>query len=167
VSLPAETDTGGVNVRRLEGDADAAAFRALNEEWIALHFLIEERDRRQLGDPVRAYIDTGGAILVAELDGVVVGCVALAPDGAGALELSKMAVAEGLRGRGVGRRLLEAAIEQARALGARSVFLGSSQKLPSAVHLYESFGFSHVPRETLSLASNRIDVYMELVLEPR
>jgi hypothetical protein len=33
------------------------------------------------------------------------------------------------------------------------------------VHLYESVGFRHVPRETLGLTSTRIDVFMELVLE--
>jgi putative acetyltransferase len=165
--LTTDPDSDGVSVRLLASDADAAAFRALNEEWLARHFAIEERDRRQLGDPVAAYIEAGGAILIAELDGVVAGCVALAPDGAGALELSKMAVSAQLRGRGVGRKLLAGAVDHARALGARSVFLGSSTKLPSAVHLYESFGFRHVPPETLRLASTRIDVFMELVLEPR
>jgi len=164
VALSTDPDSDGVSVRLLEGEADAAAFRALNEEWIARHFAIEERDRRQLGDPVAAYVVTGGAILVAELDGVVVGCVALAPHGTGAIELSKMAVSVALRGRGIGRKLLGAAIEEARARGARSLFLGSSTKLPSAVNLYESFGFRHVARETLSLTSTRIDVFMELVL---
>jgi N-acetylglutamate synthase-like GNAT family acetyltransferase len=167
--LASDTDSDrhgdDVTVRLLESAADAAAFRALNEEWIARHFAIEDRDRRQLSDPVAAYVATGGAILIAELDGRVVGVVALAPDGSGALELSKMAVATALRGRGIGRKLLAEAIDRARALGARSVFLGSSSKLPSAVHLYESFGFRHVPRETLRLASTRIDVFMELVLE--
>jgi len=90
--------------------------------------------------------------------------VAVAPDGTGAWELSKMAVASELRGHGTGRKLLAAAVGHARDLGARSMFLGTSWKLPSAVHLYETFGFRHVPRETLRLASTRIDVFMELLL---
>lgn len=153
-----------MTVRLLKNAADAAAFRALNEEWIARYFVLEERDHRQLNDPVATYIDTGGAILIAELDGRPIGCVALAPDGNGACELSKMAVAPELRGRGTGRKLLAAAVDHARELGARSLFLGTSQKLPSAVHLYETFGFLHVPRETLPLSSTRIDVFMELLL---
>ena len=157
-------DVEGLTVRLFEGAADAAAFRALNEEWISRQFSLDERDRRQLGDPVAAYIDRGGAILIAELDGRPVGCVALVPDGAGACELSKMAVASELRGRGVGRGLLAAAIDHARGLGARSISLGSSRKLTSAVRLYEAFGFTHVPRETLHLTSTRIDVFMELAL---
>ena len=165
-ALASKTNPGDITVRFLEGAADAAAFRALNEEWIGRYFVIEERDARQLGDPVAAYIDIGGAILIAELDGRPVGCVALTPDGSGAWELSKMAVLPELRGRGAGRKLLASAIDHARALGARSLFLGSSKKLPSAVHLYEAFGFEHVPREKLHLASTRIDVFMELVLQP-
>ena len=158
------TDSDGVTVRMLKDAADAAAFRALNEEWIARYFVLEERDHRQLGDPVAACTDTDGAILIAELDGRPIGCVALAPDGTGAWELSKMAVAPESRGRGIGRKLLAAAVDHARELGARSVFLGTSRKLGSAVHLYETFGFRHVPRETLRLASTRIDVFMELLL---
>jgi putative acetyltransferase len=158
------TDSDGVTVRMLKNVADAAAFRVLNEEWIARYFVLEERDDRQLENPVAVYIDTGGAILIAELAGRPIGCVALAPDGTGAWELSKMAVASELRGHGIGRKLLAAAVDHAREMGARSLFLGTSTKLPSAVHLYETFGFRHVPRETLRLASTRIDVFMELLL---
>ena len=161
-----KTNTEGVTIRLFESAADAAAFRALNEEWIARYFVLEERDRRQLDDTVAVYIDTGGAILIAELDGRPIGCVALAPDGTGAYELSKMAVSRELRGQGAGSKLLAAAIDHSRRLGARSLFLGSSKKLASAVHLYETFGFRHVRRDTLRLASTRVDVFMELVLQP-
>src|ERR1700733_14111342 len=138
-----------LTIRPLQNDADVAAFRSLNEEWIARYFTIEAQDRRQLDDPIAAYIETGGAILIAELDGRAVGCVALMPDGAGAYELSKMAVAPELRGRGAGRTLLNAAIDHARELGATSLFLGSSRKLANAVHLYEALGFEHVAPDTL------------------
>jgi putative acetyltransferase len=152
-------------IRPLKDDADAAAFRSLNEEWIARYFTIEAQDRRQLDDPIAAYIDTGGEILIAELDGRAVGCVALMPDGTGAYELSKMAIAPELRGQGAGRALLSAAIDHARGLGARSLFLGSSRKLANAVHLYEALGFEHVAPETLHMPYARADVFMALMLE--
>jgi putative acetyltransferase len=153
-------------IRPLRDDTDVAAFRSLNEEWIAHYFAIEPQDRRQLDDPVAAYIDTGGEILIAVLDGQPVGCVALVPDGTGAYELSKMAVAPELRGQGAGRQLLCAAIEYARELGASSLFLGSSRKLVNAVHLYETLGFEHVAPETLHMPYARADVFMKLVLGP-
>ncbi|MCY9581310.1 GNAT family N-acetyltransferase [Paenibacillus alvei] len=69
--------------------------------------------------------------------------------GAGVFELSKMSVSPELRGRGYGRRILHAAINRARELSAKSLFLGSSTKLPNAVHLYESVGFKHVAIERI------------------
>jgi putative acetyltransferase len=153
-----------LTIRPLNDDSDAAAFRSLNEEWIARYFAIEAQDRRQLDDPIAAYIDTGGEILIAELNGRAVGCVALMPDGSGAYELSKMAIAPELRGQGAGRTLLSAAIDHARGLGASSLFLGSSSKLANAVHLYEALGFEHVAPETLHMPYARADVFMQLTL---
>ena len=160
-------DTGRMEliIRPLRDETDAAAFRALNEEWIARYFAIEAQDRRQLDDPIAAYIDTGGEILIAERDGRAVGCVALMPDGTGAYELSKMAIAPELRGQGAGRTLLSAAIDHARGLGASSLFLGSSRKLANAVHLYEALGFEHVAPETLHMPYARADVFMQLVFD--
>ena len=156
-----------LTIRPLSSDADAAAFSALNGQWIAEHFVMEEQDRRQLANPVAAYIEPGGQILVAELDGRVVGCVAIVPEGDGAAyELSKMAVVPELRGRGTGRQLLQAAIECARGLGAESLFLGSSTKLAPALHLYEALGFVHVAPETLHMPYERADVFMQLQLVP-
>jgi putative acetyltransferase len=76
-----------------------------------------------------------------------------------------MAVSPKLRGMGIGRRLIEYAIAQARELGAKSLFLGSSTKLPNAVHLYETVGFRHVPPERLPPNPYvRADVFMEMAL---
>lgn len=155
-----------LTIRPLDGDEDAAAFRTLNEEWIGRHFVVEEEDQRQLDDPVGVFVEPGGQVLIAEASGRRVGCVALMPDGNGALELSKMAVAPELRGQGAGRKILAAAIDHARGLGATSVFLGSSTKLPAAVHLYEALGFQHVSPESLHMPYARADVFMQLVLDP-
>ena len=94
------------------------------------------------------------------------GCVALIPMRDGIYEISKMAVSPHLRGRGIGRRLLQHAIAQARSIGARSLFLGSNTRLKDAVHLYESVGFRHVEPETLPpMPYSRADVFMELSLQ--
>jgi putative acetyltransferase len=94
-----------------------------------------------------------------------VGCVALIPTGPGLFEISKMAVSPQLRVQGIGRRLLEHAIAHARTLGATALFLGSSTKLPAAVHLYESVGFSHVPPEQLPPNNyTRTDVFTRITL---
>jgi putative acetyltransferase len=149
-------------IRELVAGDDATAFRTLNEEWITRYFTLEEKDREVLGDPEAMILHKGGHIYMAYLQGEAVGCVALLLCGSGTYELSKMAVAPHLRGLGIGRRLLRYALAQARGLGAKRVFLGSSSKLKNAVHLYESMGFRHVPPEDLPpMSYARADVFME------
>ncbi len=145
------------------GGSDAAVFRALNEEWIGLHFTLEAKDLATLSDPEGTILEIGGRILLAEtVGGGVVGCAALIPTEDGVVELSKMAVAPEMRGQGLGGRLLSKALEEARAMGARRVFLGSSTKLAGAVRLYERAGFRHVPREELpDLPYTRANVFMD------
>jgi N-acetylglutamate synthase-like GNAT family acetyltransferase len=98
-------------------------------------------------------------------DGEAAGCAALIPMEGGVYELSKMAVVPKLRGMGIGRQLIEYAIAQARVVGAKSLFLGSSTRLANAVHLYEAVGFQHVPPERLPpMPYVRADVFMEMAL---
>jgi putative acetyltransferase len=152
-------------IRPLLPDEDATAFRKLNEEWITRHFVLEPKDIETLGDPGSTIFRKGGRILMAYANSEPVGCVALIPIADGAVELAKMAVAPHCRGRGIGRRLLERAIEDARRMGAGSIFLGSSTKLPAALHLYETVGFRHVQRDPLiPMPYTRANVFMRLSL---
>ena len=154
-----------VEFRELQIGEDGSAFRVLNEEWISRHFVLEAKDHEVLGDPEGMILRVGGKIFLAGVGGETVGCVALIPTGAGVYELSKMAVAPSMRGQGIGRKLLLHAIGQARALGAASLFLGSSSKLKDAVHLYESIGFRHVPAESLpDMHYRRADAFMDMTL---
>ncbi|WP_423920732.1 GNAT family N-acetyltransferase [Frigoribacterium sp. 2-23] len=157
--------TDDLVVSPLADDRDAEAFRTLNEQWIVELFALEPADVATLGDPRGRIVDRGGVVLMARRGGRVVGTVALIADASGdVFELSKMAVAPSERGRGAGRRLITAAIEEARQRGALRVFLGSSTKLPAAVGLYESVGFEHVPASELGLPYVRADVFMRLEL---
>lgn len=154
-----------IEFRPLLPHEDASAFRRLNEEWITRYFVLEPKDIETLGDPRSTIVAKGGRILLALAAGEPVGCVALIPAGDGVVELAKMAVAPEYRGRGIGRGLLDYAIEQARGMGARSVFLGSSTRLPAALHLYETAGFRHVdPRSLGPMPYVRADVFMQLSL---
>ena len=145
--------------------ADAAAFYALNEQWISRHFGMEDRDHLNLGDPQASILAPGGYILMAFAGPRAVGCCALILEHPGEYELAKMAVAEDLRGQGLGRRILLATVALARSLGARRLTLGSSTKLRDAIHLYESIGFTHIPpaRHPPSVYA-RADVFMEMDL---
>src|SRR5271157_4992881 len=98
---------------------DAEAFRTLNEEWIVRYFHLEPKDHQVLGDPETYILKPGGAILMAMADGMAAGCCALQFMSEQVYEVSKMAVSPAFQGRGIGKQLLQATIEEGRRLGAR------------------------------------------------
>jgi putative acetyltransferase len=142
---------------------DAAAFRELNEAWIASNFVVEEKDWEVLNDPFTYILEPGGALLMAVRDGVAIGTCALLPMGDGSFEVAKMTVSEEYRGLGIGKKLLAHVIEYAREIGAKRLYLETNRKLQSAIHVYESLGFRHLPAERVKPSPYaRANVYMEL-----
>jgi putative acetyltransferase len=126
---------------------DEAAFAALNLHWIEEYFGVEESDRRQLENPVSSLLEPGGAIVLAELDGRVVGCGALAvpheatTDGRTWLEVVKMATDPSAQGAGLGAAILDRLIEKARNRGADALWLETNSRLEAATRLYRRKGF--------------------------
>jgi len=143
--------------------AHAAAFKALNEAWITRYFTLEAKDIEVLSAPETKIIAPGGQILMAVEGGEAVGCCALLRLDDGAYELAKMAVTPGQQGKGLGRALLEAAIERAKAMGASRMWLETNSALGPALSLYRSLGFKPVPVLQASDYA-RADVQMELKL---
>lgn len=144
-------------------------FARLNIAWLERWFVVEPVDREVLGDPETHILAHGGRVLFALArapDGHerAVGTVALKREAEGVYELTKMAVEEGLRGAGIGRRLMEGVLDAFRELGGRELFLESSRKLAPALALYESVGFRHYPAPRPGSHYQRADVYM--VWEP-
>lgn len=86
-----------------------------------------------------------GVLLVADLDGVPVGCGGLRPNGADAGEVKRMYVDPTVRGKGVARTLLAALVAHARQVGMRRLMLETGTEQPEAVGLYESEGWSPIP----------------------
>jgi GNAT superfamily N-acetyltransferase len=116
------------------------------------------RGRERPGDPAyrRAFAaltaQPGNAILVAERDGGVIGCLqvtlihGLSRRGASRVLIEGVRVAAEARGAGVGATLVEAAVARAREAGAVLVQLTSDRRRERARRFYERLGFvaSHV-----------------------
>lgn len=138
-----------------------ADFAALNVEWLQRWFVVEPFDHEVLNDPERYILAEGGHVLFAVDDsGHALGTVALRHDGGGVYELTKMAVAPAARGQGIGRALMDAALDLYRRLAGRELFLESSSKLGPALVLYESVGFRHHPAPRAGSHYARADVHM-------
>ena len=126
---------------RRDDAQDAEAFWSLNVAWITTEFALEDEDRKVLGDPQGVILDQGGDILLAVVGERRLGCVALMWHGDDTLEVAKMTVEASQRGTGLGRRILQAALDRAAQMGARRVYLESGRKLTPAIQLYLSLGF--------------------------
>jgi len=80
-------------------------------------------------------------IWVVEKDGVVCGCAAIVERSPEEAQFRWLILSREARGVGLGRRLVEWALEFCRAQGYRSVFLWTFSELEAAAHLYRSHGF--------------------------
>ncbi len=138
----------------------AAAWRALNEDWlVAGGYALEPKDQLVLGDPQGSILDKGGHIFIAEREGQPVGCCSLMAMADGGHEVGKMAVADGARGLNLGWRLLEACEAAARAAGGHRLYLETNRAQTHAIALYRRFGFVDLPPQPTPYA--RCDVWME------
>lgn len=143
--------------------ADAVAFSDLNIEWLNAYFVVEEIDRKVLGNPQKYIIDPGGHIFIATFDHQTIGTFAFINNGEAIYEFSKMAISPAFRGKGYGNEMMRFALDFAKDKGWKKVILYSSTTLKNAIHLYHKHGFKEVPLEKDNHYS-RSDIKMEISL---
>ena len=90
------------------------------------------------------YVPPDGALLIARDAGAAAGCVALRRCDPESGEMKRMFVRERYRGTGLGRRLAERAIDEARRRKYRRIVLDTLPKLKSAIALYRDLGFLEI-----------------------
>jgi len=142
-----------------------SAFKALNEEWIATWFKMEETDYKSLDNPEGYILNKGGHIFVALYNNEPVGVCALIKmnDPDYDYELAKMAVSPKAQGKSIGWLLGQAIVQKATALGARNLYLESNTILKPAIKLYEKLGFKKVAGRPTPY--ERANIQMELLLK--
>lgn len=122
-----------VRLRRAE-PVDAPAIHALLAQYVADGVMLP-RTLEQIYRSIRDFV-------IAEEDGRLVGCGALRIYHAGLAEVGALAVAPAVQGRGVGRRVVETLLEDARALGIERVLALTLQ-----VEFFGRLGFEVQPVE--------------------
>jgi GNAT superfamily N-acetyltransferase len=93
----------------------------------------------------RAYGPPEGAFLVAERDGLYIGCGALRQVSQDTCEMKRLYVSPNGRGQGVGRALAEGIISEARQLGYARMLLDTLPSMREAHSLYAALGFKPIP----------------------
>lgn len=110
-----------------------------------------------------AYVQVRGAFWVVEQQGQVVGTAAFYPvnRGVGTVEIRKMYLLPQVRGKGLGRWLLQRLEQEIAAQGFRKVWIETASVLQEAVKLYESSGY--VP--ATGIGTERCDLIYSKVLD--
>ncbi len=101
-------------------------------------------ERKMLPRPLGELYENVRDFFVCEVDGKVVGCAALHFVWEDLAEVKSLAVRQGHQRRGYGSRLVEACLEEARALGVPKVLA-----LTYSPAFFERFGFSQVSKDQL------------------
>jgi len=137
------------------------SFKELNEAWIQKYFELEEEDISTLNHPEKI-IAQGGLIFVALKDNEAVGVCALRKMSVDTYEFSKMAVSENFQGLGIGRKLAASAIDKAKQVGAKRIYLEGNTKLEASIHLYKKLGFKEISGPPSKY--KRVNIVMEMFL---
>jgi GNAT superfamily N-acetyltransferase len=156
-SVSAEANVTGASIVTFH-PKHREAFARLNYAWITQLFAIEPPDQRILDNPEQEIIAPGGEIFFAVKDGKAIGTVGLKVVDASTFEITKMVVDDSERGHGYGKLLLNAAIDHARAKGAKAIVLSSHTKLIPAIAMYREAGF--VESNNAESCYSRCNIYM-------
>jgi ribosomal protein S18 acetylase RimI-like enzyme len=106
-----------------------------------------------------------GRIVIAYVDGIAAGCVALRPFDNHTCEMKRLYVKESFRNMKLGKALAQHIIAEAKTIGYDTMVLDTLRTMESALGLYKSLGFV----ETQAYYENPLDevVYLRLNLNNR
>jgi ribosomal protein S18 acetylase RimI-like enzyme len=148
-----------IEILRAETEEDIAEVRLLwSEYWESVGLPLSFQG---FGEQLRS-LPGEFVLLIARLDSEVAGTVALRPLRAGACEVKRLYVPARFRGHGLGRKLLQAAIADARQTGYSEMYCDTLPDMQEAAKLYDSSGFTRV--EPYSDRPTPGAIYFRLVL---
>jgi putative acetyltransferase len=134
-------------IREAIWPADAETVRTLfreYESWTGMDLCFQGFEQ-ELNDLPGKYAKPEGNLYLAEINGEAVGCIALRPLGKGTCEMKRLYLRGPARGAGIGSRLVDVVIINARAIGYELMRLDTyPPKMGKAVSLYEARGFHRI-----------------------
>jgi putative acetyltransferase len=137
-----------VALNEAQSSTDIAAVRDLfveYAEWLGFSLAYQNFDEELASLPGK-YARPTGRLLVARIDGAPAGCGAIRRLEPSVCEMKRLFVKAEFRGCGLGRRLAEKLIGDARDLGYSAMRLDTvAEKMGDAVRLYKALGFYEIP----------------------
>jgi putative acetyltransferase len=132
-------------------------------EWLGLNLCFQNFDKELAALPGE-YAAPSGRLFLARQNDQMAGCVALRRIGDGIGEMKRLYVRPEFRGQGLGRRLTETLLREAREIGYRRVRLDTLPgKMDKAIAMYRSLGFKNIE----PYYNNPVEgaAFMELLLD--
>lgn len=119
-------------------------------------------EKEMLGGMAELYNDPEGSQMwIAELDGTIVGDIAVIKKGNDKAQLRWFGVDTSLQGQGLGSELLKTAMRFCKEKGYVYLMLGTLDILKAARHLYAKFGFHKTESEAFNEWDKSRDMYHE------
>ena len=126
-------------------------------------FVVEPTDKLILLNPEKEIIEKGGLVFFGKIEEEIVGTFALLKVENDIFEIAKMAVTKNWQSHGIGKQMLERAIQLTKRHQAKKIILYTHTNLKAAIGLYHKFGFREI--EINDFHNNRANIKMELIIK--
>ncbi len=145
--MPSPTSSNSFSISAARSRAEMTATAALFRAYAAsLNIDLTPQGFTQEVDALLGiYGPPGGELILAKRGDHVLGCIAIKPlEPPRTCEIKRLFVREQARGIGVGRALVEAAIQAAGRLGYHQIKLDTLPQMQGAIALYQKCGFAPI-----------------------
>lgn len=136
-----------MNFIQVQSPEEIELARALFQEyaaWLEISLCFQNFEAELAGLP-GDYQPPAGRLLLAVMDQELAGCIALRELGAGACEMKRLYLNPEFRGQGLGRKLVDRIISEAREIGYKRMCLDTlPPKMNKAISLYRALGFKEI-----------------------
>ena len=154
----------GIVYKKIETDEETAGAKELiikYAQWLNLDLCFQNFDE-ELGCFPEKYKEPDGAFIIAKENNSIIGCVGIRKIGAQICEMKRLFVNDDYKGKGIGKKLVEEIIEEAKNKKYEKIRLDTIDTMDTALNIYCKNGFYKI--EPYYNNPNEGTVYLEKIL---